>query len=330
MRISKTLWQGALLALATCGPAASLAQDAAEADMATTEATESEVVKAEAPRVEVPKSKPKDTPARPFIERSLVIAPEQVGKFKLFSMNDYPGQPGAGVQVRYQHEDFPNVRVDLFVYPAGRVERGPLLNRAMDEMRQSLEYAVEKGNYSNLEIGQEGEFDLRRVDTDGSLLPPGQKSAAASEDPDLEAVLAAISDQQDYRVGRLLDARLRMGDEAMDSRGYLFYRGLFLVKGRISASAISLPPESFDRFTHLAMATLVPLVTARSTGGCFKREIFVDPDAKDAGETLAKQLVASVAQEQQEQCAEQLDETVPDGHRAMPLVFDPGMWGGKG
>lgn len=323
MRISKTLCQAALLALVTCGSAAVLAQDAAEAEAATAEATESEV-----PQSGAPKAEAKETPARPFIERSLVIAPEQVGKFKLYSMNDYPGDPSSGIQVRYQHEDFPNVRVDLFVYPAGRVDRGPLLDRAMGEMRQSLEYAVEKGSYSNLTIGKTGEFDLRRVDSDGSLMPPDAKPAAETED--LDAVLAAVSNQQDYRVGRQLEARLTMGNEAMDSRGYLFYRGLYLVKGRISAPAISLPGESFERFTQLAMATLVPAISTRSTGGCFSNEILVDADDANAGENLAKQLVVAAARQEHEQCAASLEETVPAGHRAMPLVYPPGSWGGKG
>lgn len=322
MRISKTLWQGALLALVTCGPAASLAQDAVEADTAATETSESDAAQAEAPKAEAKKE-----PTRPFIERSLVIAPEQVGKFKLYSMNDYPGDPSSGIQVRYQHEDFPNVRVDLFVYPAGRVDRGPLLDRAMGEMRQSLEYAVEKGSYSNLTIGKTGEFDLRRVDSDGSLLPPDAKPAAETED--LDAVLAAVSDQQDYRVGRQLEARLTMGNEAMDSRGYLFYRGLYLVKGRISAPAISLPGESFERFTQLAMATLVPAISTRSTGGCFSNEIRVDADDANAGENLAKQLVVAAARQEHEQCAASLEETIPSGHRAMPLVYGPEMWGVK-
>ncbi|MCX7033220.1 MAG: hypothetical protein NT046_04505 [Arenimonas sp.] len=320
MRISKTLWQGVLLASVTCGSAAALAQDAVEAQAPTSETAESEALQAEANKA----------PARPFIERSLVIAPEQVGKFKLYSMNDYPGQPGAGIQVRYQHEDFPDVRVDLFVYPAGRVERAEALDSAMRDLRQSLEYAVEKGSYSNLEFGRDGEFDLRRVDSDGSLRAPEEKAAPDPDKPDLDAVLAAVSNKEDYRVGRLLEARLSMGDEAMESHGYLFYRGLYLVKGRISATALTLPGESFVRFTQLAMATLVPAVTTRSTGSCFKKEILVDPDAEDASENLAKQLVVSLARDKQEQCAEIMDETIPAGHRAMPLIYPAGSWGSKG
>ena len=163
MSISPVCWRAALLALAVCGAGASAAQSAAPApDEAAPAAADA-------------------APARPFIERSLVIAPEQVGKFTLQSMNDYPGQPGAGIQVRYRHEEVPNVRLDLFVYPAGRVDREPVLDRAMDELRQSLQHAVDKGSYSNLEIGAEGRFDLRRVDSDGSLLP---ESAVPAPDPD--------------------------------------------------------------------------------------------------------------------------------------------------
>jgi hypothetical protein len=309
MSISPVCWRAALLALAVCGAGASAAQSAAPAP--------DEAAPADADVA----------PARPFIERSLVIAPEQVGKFTLQGMNDYPGQPGAGIHVRYRHEDVPDVRLDLFVYPAGRVDREPVLDRAMDELRQSLQHAVDKGSYSNLEIGAEGRFDLRRVDSDGSLLPA---TAEPAPDPDagLDEVLAAIDASNDYRVGRRLEARLHMGDEALDSRGYLFYRGLYLVKGRISASAKVLPGEALDRFAHHAMATLVPALSTRSTGGCYRNEIIVDPDAPDMGDVLAKKLIASSARAEQEQCAPVLDETIPEGHRALPLVYPPEAWKG--
>lgn len=334
MRVSTSPWLATTLVLMLATSAATQAQSAAEDATPESEAAPADAAegddRSDAATGNGSAPAAKTAPARPFIERSLVIAPEQVGQFKLYSMTDYPGQPGAGIQVRYQHDDFPGVRVDLFVYPAGRVDRAQALDRAMADLRASLEYAVEKGSYSNLVFGQDGEFDLRRVDTDGSLLAQGEKGIVASADSDLDAVLAAVADQQDYRVGRLLEARLSMGDEAMDSHGYLFYRGLYLVKGRISASPLALPGEAFGRFSRLAMATLVPAVTTRSTGGCFQHEIVVDANSADASEDLAKKLVISAAREEQEQCAEALDESVPAGHRAMPLVYSPEMWGGKG
>lgn len=266
-------------------------------------------------------------PARPFIERSLVIVPEQAGKFVLQGMKDFPGQPGAGIHVRYRHEDVPGVRLDLFVYPAGRVEPERVLDSAMVELRQSLQHAVDKGSYSNLEIIAEGPFDLRRVDSDGSLLPEGEAPAPGQEiDP--AALLAEVAGIADYRLGRRLEARLSMGDEALDSRGYVFYRGLYLVKGRVSASAKVLPGEALDRFAHHAMATLVPVMATRSTGGCHHSEIVIDPDAPDVADVLREKLVASSARAEQEQCAPALDETIPEGHRAMPLVYPPDAWKG--
>ena len=60
---------------------------------------------------------------RAFVESSLVLVPESVGDFALDSATDYPGHPEWGVGIRYANPDFPDVRVDLYVYPIGRVER---------------------------------------------------------------------------------------------------------------------------------------------------------------------------------------------------------------
>jgi len=37
-----------------------------------------------------------EAPARPFIERSLVLAPESVGEFRLADINNYPDHPASG------------------------------------------------------------------------------------------------------------------------------------------------------------------------------------------------------------------------------------------
>ena len=327
MRISKTLWQGALLALVTCGPAASLAQDAVEAATAATETSESGAAKAEAPKDEA-----KEAPARPFIERSLVIAPEQVGKFKLYGMTDFPGNPGAGISIRYQHEDFPTVRIDIFVYPAGKVDRDRILESGMNEVRATLEHAVSQGKYSDLSIGSRAPFDLRQVEADGSMKPEEVSTASASdgaEPTDAESAIADARAAQDYRRGLRMPARLTIQDEPQNSLAFLFYRGPYLVKGRISASPTLLPDEAFDRFANHAMASLVPVIATRSTGGCSQDDlVLADEDFKSEA-ILAGKLAAASEIAAQEDCKPTLDETLPAGHRAMPLVYDPEMWGGK-
>jgi hypothetical protein len=333
MRISNAQWQGALLALVMSYAGTSLGQSAAEGETIGSDAAPAEAPADDGKAAKRSQADEKESPPRPFIERSLVMAPEQVGKFKLVKMNDYPGQPGAGIQLRYEHEDFPGVRVDLFVYPAGRVDRQKVLISAMSELRASVQYAVDQGQYSGLVWGEESDFDLANVQEDGSILAPRVAETPderGGEAAEIEATIAAAQAREDYRVGRRLDARMNIGDEAMNTRGYLFYRGLFLVKGRVSAPPKLMPGEIFDRFTNHAMATLVPEVRVRSTGDCHKSTIYYDPESKNPALQLAGQMAATNVRTGHEQCAKVLDENVAEGYRAMPLVFDPSMWGGKG
>ena len=275
------------------------------------------------------------TPARPFIERSLVIAPETVGGFRLTNMNDYPGRPDSGVGLRYAHPDFPDVRVDLFVYPMGRAPHDDALRGGMDQLRGELAAIVEQGRYAKLEYGQETAFDLDAVSADGeqAAAPPAPAPTVEpeSDDPDEQAILALVAGTEaamDTSRGLRLPLRFEHDGAPVDSLAFLFYRGLYLYKGRISTSPQAMPADSFDRFANHAMATLMPAVQVRSTGGCAGSTIFLDPDA--GPEQMQKQLLRgvteSVAREKAENCAAELDTTVPPGHRALELAYPPEMW----
>ena len=60
---------------------------------------------------------------RPLIERSLLLVPAQAGDFELRRLADYPGQPAMGAGVRYVHPDFPELALDVFIYPLGDFTR---------------------------------------------------------------------------------------------------------------------------------------------------------------------------------------------------------------
>lgn len=281
---------------------------------------------------DVPADATGDAPAgdaRPFIERSLVLAPEQVGEFVLQKANDYPGQPQSGVGLRYVHPDFPEVRLDLFVYPAGRLDRDAVVADAMAGLRASIEDAAKQGAYTDLVFGDETAFDLARVDPDGSLRPAAADDTDDKADKDalVAQVIGAVPESVEGR-GRRLPMSLRFQGEAQNSLAFLFYRGLYLYKGRVSASPQHVADENFQRLANLAMLTLVPAVQVRSTGACHDRQIVVDVgDGSQAStRTLGQTLMAAAGRATSENCAETLDETVPEGHRAVPLAFDPSMW----
>lgn len=334
MRIRNALWHGALLSLAISHAGTSLAQTTAEAEgsagaAAKAGAPKSQALQSDMKSRQANPTEAKKAPVRPFIERSLVIAPERVGKFKLYGMSDFPGNPGAGIAIRYQHEDFPSVRIDLYVYPAGRVSRDRVLGSGMQELRATLEHAAAQGKYTDLSIGEQVEFDLRRVDADGALLPDDETSPPAGEgtkETDAQSAIAAAEAAVDYRTGQRLTARLAIQGEPQNSLAFLFYRGLYLVKGRVSASPSLLPDELFDRFANHAMAALVPGLVTRSTGGCSQDEISLAEEDFKSRAALAGKLGTISAIRTQEACAATFDEAIPSGHRAMSLVYAPDMW----
>lgn len=275
-----------------------------------------------------------EAPARPFIERSLVLAPESVGEFRLKDINDYPDHPASGAGLRYVHDDFPDVLVNLFVYPVGRVDRTVALDHGMSQLRDELAAISAQGRYRDLDYGQEVEFDLDDVAGDGRLMPSGQEKPGEVDagEGDTEAEFLAIAAQveaaMDTSVGRRLSLSFSRDDGPMNSAAFLFYRGLYLYKGRISAPATAMPAENFDRFANRAMALIAPAVRVRSTGGCANLAVNVDPKAgsEEMQRQLIRGMVASNARAENENCKAAWDPAVPEGHRSQLLVYPASMW----
>ena len=275
---------------------------------------------------------PAEAAGRAFMESSLVLVPESVGEFRLVSSNDYPGHPEWGAGMRYAHPDFPDVLVDLYVYPVGRADRGDALDSGMGQLRDELSAMTDQGRYTDMAYGDEVDFNLASVAADGRIdlagSGPEQAAAPRTDEQEILAAIAGVEASLDPAVGRKLPLRFARDGEPLDSVAYLFYRGLFLYKGRISTSARAMPQDSFDRFANHAMARLVPAVAVRSTGGCHQTTISVNPDASP--EQVQRQLMLgaaeSLARSENEGCSEKLDPTVPWGHRGIRMEFPPSMW----
>lgn len=273
-------------------------------------------------------------PARPFIERSLVLAPESVGAFRLREINDYPDHPASGAGLRYVHDDFPDVLVNLFVYPIGRVERTAALDQGMDQLRDELAAISAQGRYRDLDYGPEVGFDLDDVADDGRVTPsdPDGSADGGPGDTDAEAEVLAITAQveaaMDTSLGRRLSLSFSRDDGPMNSAAFLFYRGLYLYKGRISAPATAMPVENFDRFANRAMALIVPAVHVRSTGGCANLTVNVDPegDSEQMQRQLIHGMIESHTRAKNENCKAAWDPAVPEGHRSQLLVYPASMW----
>lgn len=295
---------------------------------------------------------------RPFIEQSLVLAPENAGDWRLARANDYPGNPGAGVALNYVHAGHPDVRLDLFVYPIGRLgpaEAERALAGEIDVVRQQLQQMAADGRYESPRFedpvviwlpppprtddrtGEAGAADAHAGaqavpspdDADASAAEPVDTAGQAGTEAALEGLLARDAARDRRIPGRKLSIQLGREGQPLTSRAYVFYRGLYFYKGRITASHQAIAPGVLDALADQAMETLVPAVRVNSTGGCSHRVVAVDPEADES--TLAQDLLAGLleaqARAEREHCLPTLDETVPAGWRAVRLVYPPDAWG---
>lgn len=271
---------------------------------------------------------PGDPGERPFIAASRVLAPHQVGAWRLVQARGFEGRPDAGVGLRYEHADHPDVRVDLFVYPAGRVDAATELDRGIAGMRGDIEAGVTSGNYARADFDAPVDFPIPRPPPDPA--PPGRDPGAAPAGATApvaapEAAPAAGHAGWATLPGRKFRVVLAWNLAEVESRAYLFYRGLFLYKGRISASRVTMPGEALDALADEAMAALVPAIRVDSTGGCHAQTVVHDPAS--GAEALAVALAHAQRRAQEERCGPALDEAVPEGHHVMRLDFPASLWG---
>ncbi|GGA87187.1 hypothetical protein GCM10011521_27020 [Arenimonas soli] len=275
-----------------------------------------------------------EAPKRAFIERSLVVAPESLGEFRLAGMDDFPDQPQAGVALQFNHPDFPDVVISLFVYPVGRVDRETALEQGMEQFRRELAMLSAQGHYADVAYGDETAFDLDAVAQDGQAvvpdLPPEvpETDKPASSEERFLALVAEIEPGMDTTLGRRLPLRFTRDGRPTDSATFMFYRGLHLYKGRVSAAAGALPADSFERFANHAMTRIVPAVQVRNTGGCDQTSITIDSQAgeEQQQEQLMRGIIESARRNEDEKCKPVLDKSVPAGHRAIELVYPASMW----
>jgi hypothetical protein len=104
---------------------------------------------------------------------------------------------------------------------------------------------------------------------------------------------------------------------------------MYLHKGRVSTT-LDVASDNFERLANRAMADIVPRVIVRNTGGCMKHTLVIDPDdltGSDADNAVAlgTRMAGGSLRAEREGCADPLDESVPDGYRALALDVG-GIW----
>lgn len=170
-----------------------------------------------------------------FIEESRVIYPKSVAGFELVDVAYDPERVDIGVGLRYQMTEHPEVRIDLYIYPAGRMAESEAMEAGMKGLRDSIAQAVQAGYYTNVHTAPEKKLDLQ-----------------VSEHTTLH--------------GRMMSFDLTQDAVRLESRALLFYRFDYYYKLRASTDAFA--AAELDTVTINAARDLIPQVRVRNRGDC--------------------------------------------------------------
>ncbi|MDQ3494057.1 MAG: hypothetical protein M3485_00635 [Pseudomonadota bacterium] len=230
---------------------------------------------------------------RGYIETSYLIAPRQVAAFVLESARYDPDQKYAGAGFRYLTGHHQETRIDVYVYPAGRMDQTTALGDGMKAFRADIERAVAAGQYTNLRLQDE---------TDFSLVDRAPAAASGSTgDQNATEILNTISDAIRPEGRKLLmSLNIQPHDWPMHSVGYLFYRQLYYFKVRATAAQERVSADDFHTLADHVAHTLVPAIEVVNVGDCANSVINLSTAAST--EEIAKSLVTQAATHQGYNC----------------------------
>ncbi len=275
--------------------------------------------------------------AQPFIVETRIAAPKRVGEFELESADYDPATKHAGASLRYLLPDHPEIRFDLFVYPAGDMPHDTAMTSGMKDFVASFDAGVQLKYYSDLKIVDTVDFEIvPRTET-----PVRQEEKKAAPESEADAIIAAALAPKPISSKRIeLRYTMRMDETGemvpMRSRGYLFYKQLYYFKGRISVAESRMDQATFETLSDRAMRELVPAVQASNIGGCASVEIVVDKEtASKGGGTIGDLLMQMVGESLDgihRNCYETRAEakaSEPKQAEIITIEYEPDDWGSQ-
>jgi hypothetical protein len=118
----------------------------------------------------------------PLIVETRIVAPKRVGEFA-FEFSRYEAEHKlSGAQFRYSHPQYPTIRFDLFVYPAGKTSNGAAMKTGMKGFRDSLIAAAEGGYFRDFKIVATDPFEVLPPLPTGSNATSAQTAPHAASD----------------------------------------------------------------------------------------------------------------------------------------------------
>lgn len=226
---------------------------------------------------------------QPFVVETRISAPKRVGEFVLEQSGYDPAAKYAGASFRYLLPQYPEIRFDLFVYPAGDMPADAALKAGMKALVESFDAGVKIKYYNDLDIVGTAAFDIAPT-SDASEPNQNENAPPAEATTEADARRAAIAENvlgPKPLAGKRIDLRYRLNMEEtgdmipMRSRGYLFYKQLYFFKGRISVAESRMDQATYETLSDRAMRELVPEVRATNIGGCAKTAIGINSDDLD-------------------------------------------------
>ena len=256
---------------------------------------------------------------RPYIETSYLQAPHLAGGFSLQASSYDPANKYAGAGFRYTSDDHPGLRIDLYVYPAGRMNPAEALQVGMRDLRASMAYAQAQGSYSQ----------LRELDEATFALPAGPTAGTAPANDFDARVIAAIAAIEQVE-GRKLQLQLSLPPRElpMHSNAYLFYKQLYWFKLRASAAQQDIAQDRFNALADRAARELVPALQVAHVGSCASAQINVSADAPD--EEAALDLMRQITVHQSFNCHQDAGKAVSAqqrlDHDIVEIAFSAQDW----
>lgn len=256
-----------------------------------------------------------------FVETSYLVAPRKIGDFVLEGARYDENQKYSGAGFRYMLDGHQETRIDVYVYPAGKMSRETAMTHGMQAFRADLARAVDAHTYTNLVVLDEREFVLADVPQ-----PLDTKSPA---DRNVATILAATA-AATHPTGRKIEMTMNLQprDLAMRSSGHLFYKQLYYLKVRATAAQERISAEEFRELTDRAARTLVPAIEVVNIGSCANSTINLDINASP--DEVAEALVTQASVHQGYNChANASDagiEKKSESAEVIDISYEPAEW----
>lgn len=258
---------------------------------------------------------------RAYVETSYLIAPRRVGDFVLDGSQYDENQKYSGVGFRYVADGHQETRIDVYVYPAGRMGQATALTEGMKAFRADLTRAVDAKAYTNMVLQNEQEFLLAN---DAHVA-----DSESSQDGNAAELLEAIASATRPSGRKLaMTMNLQPRDWPMHSSGHLFYKQLYYFKVRATATQDRITTEQFNELADRAARTLMPAIEVVNVGECANSVITIAANASP--DEAAKALVTQATEHQGYNChatAEAAEIKKKSANAEMiDISYDPQEW----